>query len=85
LTTNRPFFATEPDRHLPTNANSGRIRGDLFSSGYQPDAQAERDPQSKLQKSISMAQTIEIRKPGGALVSGITFDENLMDRGTNST
>jgi hypothetical protein len=62
---------------LPTTACARKIRQDLFSTGHQPDAQAERDPQSKLQKGISMAQTIEIKSRGVNAMNAIgwvTFD-----------
>jgi hypothetical protein len=49
---------------LPAADGACKICKDLFSTDHQPDAQAERDPQSKLQKSISMAQTIEIKSRG---------------------
>jgi hypothetical protein len=64
---------------LPTTACACKIRQDLFSTGHRPDAQAERDPQSKLQKGISMAQTIEIKSRGVNAMNAIgwvTFDEN---------
>jgi hypothetical protein len=44
------FIRVQRARRLPTTACACKICKDLFSTGHQPDAQAERDPQSNVIK-----------------------------------